>query len=110
MFHKYLTKKIGLGTNQLLRIRPASPAPDLNYFRNNVSSLLKIVSTYMYFFGPMLATVLIFSGFLPNSCCRSIVLFHILKTIFYIKKLQADLKQMQLESSRSMFYMFVNKA
>ena len=46
--------KIGLSTNPLLSIRPAGPAPDLNYFRNNVSHFLKLVSTYMYFSGPML--------------------------------------------------------
>ena len=54
MFYKYLTKKKGLSTNQLLSIRPASPAPDLNYFRNKGSNLLRLVSTYMYFSGPML--------------------------------------------------------
>ena len=83
MFYKYLTKQIGLSTNQLLIIRPAGPAPDLNYFRNKVSHLLKLVSTYMYFSAQCWATVPIFSGFLSNFCCRSIVLFHILKAKFF---------------------------
>ena len=42
MFYKYLTKQIGLGTNQLLSIRPGGSAPDLNYFRNKVSHLLEL--------------------------------------------------------------------
>ena len=54
MFYKYLTKQNRPKHNQLLGIRPAGPAPDLNYFRNKVSNLLKLVSTYMYFFGPVL--------------------------------------------------------
>ena len=54
MFYKYLTNKIGLSTNPLVSNRPAGPAPDLNYFRNKVSQLLKRVSTYMYFSSPML--------------------------------------------------------
>ena len=37
-----------------LSIWPAGPAPDLNYFRNKVSHLLELVSTFMYFSGPML--------------------------------------------------------
>ena len=54
MFYKYLQNKISLSTSQLLSIRPAGPAPDLNYFSNKVSNLLKFVSTYMYFSGPLL--------------------------------------------------------
>ena len=54
MFLNILRNKIGLSTNQLLSIRPAGPALDLNYHRNKVSYLLKLVSTYMYFSGPML--------------------------------------------------------
>ena len=58
MFYKYLTKQNRhISTNQLLSIRPAGSAPDLNYFRNKVSHLLKLVSTYMYFSGPMLGYV-----------------------------------------------------
>ena len=70
MFYKYWTKQnLFLRTNQLLSNRPAGPASDLNYFRNEVSHLLKL---------------------------------------FSIK--QADFKQMQLEPSRVIYYMFVNKA
>ena len=54
MFYKYLTKQNRPKHKSLLSIRPAGPAPDLNYFRNKVSHLLKLVSTYMYFSGPML--------------------------------------------------------
>ena len=57
MFIKYLTKQNRPKQNQLLRIRPAGPAPDLKYFRNKVSSLLKLVSTYTYFSGPMLGYI-----------------------------------------------------
>ena len=81
MFYKYLTKQ---NHKSLLSIRPAGPAPDLYYFRNKVSHLLKLVSTYMYFSGPIWATVPIFSGFLSNFCCRSIVLFNILKTKLFL--------------------------
>ena len=82
MFYKYLRNKIGLSTNQILSIRPAGPAPDLNYFRNKVSHLLKLVS------GPMLGySSYKISGFLSNFCCRSIVLFHILKTKFLYRSI-----------------------
>ena len=60
MFNKYLTKQNRPKQNQLLsrlRIRPAGPAPDLKYFRNKVSNLLKLVSTYTYFSGPMLGYI-----------------------------------------------------
>ena len=59
MFYKYLTKQNRLKQNQLLGIRPAGPAPDLKYFRNKVSNLLKLVcvSTYMYFSDPMLGYI-----------------------------------------------------
>ena len=57
MFYKYLTKQNRPKQNQLLSIRPAGPAPDLKYFRNKVSNLLKLVSTYMYFSGPMLGYI-----------------------------------------------------
>ena len=54
MFYKYLTKQNRPKHKSALSIRPAGPAPDLNYFRNKVSHLLKLVSTYMFFSGPML--------------------------------------------------------
>ena len=57
MFYKYLTKQNRPVQNQLLSIRPAGPAPDLKYFRSKVSNLLKLVSTYMYFSGPMLGYI-----------------------------------------------------
>ena len=54
-FYKYLTKQNKpKHKSARLSIRPAGPAPDLNYFRNKVSHLLKLVYTYMYFSGPML--------------------------------------------------------
>ena len=57
MFYKYLTKQNRPKPNQLLSIRPAGPVPALKYFRNKVSNLLKLVSTYMYFSGPMLGYI-----------------------------------------------------
>ena len=54
MFYKYLTKQNRPKHKSATQHRPAGPAPDLNYFRNKVSQLLKLVSTYMYFSGTML--------------------------------------------------------
>ena len=86
MFYKYLMKQNRPKHKSATQHRPAGAAPDLNYFRNKVSHLLKLVSTYMYFSAQCWTTVPIFSGFLSNFCCRSIVLFHILKTkIFFIE-------------------------
>ena len=79
MFYKYLTKQNRPKHKSATHNRPAGPAPDLNYFRNKVSQLLKLVSTYMYFSSSMLGYS---SNILGVSIffCRSIVLFHILKT------------------------------
>ena len=57
MFYKYLTKQNRSKHKSVLSIRPAGPAPDLNYFRNKVSNLLKLVSTYVHFSGPMLGYI-----------------------------------------------------
>ena len=57
MFYKYLTKQNRPKHKSVLSIRPAGPAPDLNYFRRKVSNLLTLVSTYVYFSGPMLGYI-----------------------------------------------------
>ena len=56
MFYKYLTKQNRPKHKSATQHKASWPStrPKLGYFRNKVSHLLKLVSTFMYFSGPVL--------------------------------------------------------
>ena len=54
MFYKYLTKQNRPKHKSATRHLASWPSTRLKLFQNKVSHLLKLVSMYMYFSGPML--------------------------------------------------------
>ena len=81
MFYKYLTKQNRPKHKSATQHKASWPSTRPKLFQKQSFSFIE-TCFYVHVFFPAQcwATVLIFSGFLSNFFCRSIVLFHILKS------------------------------